>query len=218
MACSLTRMSRILSSCDLRSSGRTGRSGLSDVNISPSMIEHEQSLWDVISETISGTIRDLHSRGAISYPPIFIFVVNKGENLDFAKNGESALASNRYFLYSLAQNRRLIFCADSVWDDYSRSDWTSGPYEMDLIFPYRLFNDNVINYFMQIPRKRYQSGGLASDLFVLYKSGANQSDSSIDTVVNAVNECVPICWEDADASDCKNQLPAPTGLSLESEW
>ena len=156
---------------------------LSDVNISPSMIEHEQSVWDVISETISGTIRDLHSRGAISYPPIFIFVVNKGENLDFAKNGESALASNRYFLYSLAQNRRLIFCADSVWDDYSRSDWTSGPYEMDLIFPYRLFNDNVINYFMQIPRNSYQSGGLASDLLALHKSDC------VDEV---------IVWDDLD--------------------
>lgn len=135
----------------------------------PSVNKQEQSVWDTLSETVSSTAKNNHANGLSSYLPIFVFFVNKNDHLDFARRGEAELSANPYFLRSVSDDRRLILCADSIWDLRYQASYDGAPYDMDLIFPYRLFSNEVINHFMQIPKKTYQSGELASELLALHK-------------------------------------------------
>jgi len=163
---------------------------------SPSVNIRECSVWDTLSETISSTAKDNHANGLSSYLPIFVFFVNKNDHLDFARRGEAELSANPYFLRSVSDDRRLILCADSIWDLRYQADHDGAPYDMDLIFPYRLFSNEIINHFMQIPKKMYQSGELASELLALHKP-----NKAIDKQSNA-----------PENSDAQSKMP------IDCEW
>lgn len=137
-------------------------------SVTPNIIFQEKPVWDIISEAVYHNVKDAQSKGLSSFIPIFIFLVNKSDSLDIAKNGYQALATNPYFIESISENRRLIFCTDSIWDDNCKTSLKGKPYDMDLIFPYRLFSSEVIDHFMQIPKRMYQSGGLDSELLSLH--------------------------------------------------
>lgn len=149
----------------------------------PSVCRHEMSVWDNLSKTISSTIKNDHSKGLTSYLPIFIFFVNQNDCLAFAKYGAHALSNNPYFRCSLSAHRRIIFCDDSIWDDIFQIDPNGVPYKADLIFPYRLFSKRVIDYFMQVPQKMYQSGELALELIALHNADASTNINTVDTNV-----------------------------------
>lgn len=49
---------------------------------------------------------------------------------------------------------------------------------MDLIFPYRLFSNEILDHLMQIPKRMYQSGELASELMALHKTNNSDEEPS----------------------------------------
>lgn len=62
--------------------GQSNRFTLEPENVTiyptlPSVCRHEMSVWDNLSETISSTIKNDHSKGLTSYLPIFIFLLTR---------------------------------------------------------------------------------------------------------------------------------------------
>lgn len=107
--------------------------------------------------------------------------------------GGRDLANNRYYAASKAANRRIVFCCDNIWDIKDNELDKNLSISMDFVFPYRLFNGEVLNHFLLAQGREYMSGELYSELLSLHENDTLQAD----------RHGVPY-WADDSAYICKD--------------
>lgn len=142
-----------------------------------SLSQHEKSVWEELSDFLYEVGRNNRISGLTMLLPIFVFFVDDCSNLENAIEGGTDLANNRYYTASKAAYRRIAFCSNDIWDSKSNIPEKSAPIDMDFVFPYRLFNGEVLNHFLLAQRREYMSGELYSELLTLHERGtlhANQ--------------------------------------------
>ncbi len=158
-----------------------------------SLSPHEESVWKELSDFLYKVGRNNRISGLTMLLPIFVFFTDDCSNIENAIDGGRDLANNRYYAASKAANRRIVFCCDNIWDIKDNALDKNLSISMDFVFPYRLFNGEVLNHFLLAQGRGYMSGELYSELLSLHENGTLQAD----------RHGVPY-WADDSAYICKD--------------
>lgn len=142
-----------------------------DTEATLSLSPHSESVWKELSDFLDVVARNNRISGLTMFLPIFVFFVDDCRNIESAIEGSRDLANNRYYVLAMAANRRIVFCCDDIWDTKVNALEKTIPISMDFLFPYRLFNGDVLNYFLLAQCREYMSGELHSELMTLHECG-----------------------------------------------
>lgn len=155
---------------------------------------HKESVWKELSDFLYKVGRNNRISGLTMLLPIFVFFVDDCRNIEDAIEGSNDLENNRYYTASVAANRRIVFCCDDIWDTKVNALEKNIPISMDFVFPYRLFNGEVLNHFLLAQGREYMSGELYSELLTLHESSTLQAD--LHGVPYWADESAYICKDD----------------------
>lgn len=158
-----------------------------------SLSPHTKSVWKELSDFLYEVGRNNRISGLTMFLPIFVFFVDDCRNIESAIEGSRDLANNRYYVAAMAANRRIVFCCDDIWDTKVDVLEKTIPISTDFVFPYRLFNGEVLNHFLLAQCREYMSGELYSELMTLHERGT----------LNANLRGEPY-WADDSAYICKD--------------
>lgn len=136
-----------------------------------SLSPHEESVWKELSDFLYKVGRNNRISGLTMLLPIFVFFVDDCQNIENAIDGGSDLANNPYYAASKSSNRRIVFCGNDIWHTEANAQEIGTSILTDFVFPYRLFNDEVINHFFWVQGRAYMSGELFSELLTLHERG-----------------------------------------------
>lgn len=142
-----------------------------DLEFHAALPRHEKSVWKELSDSLHEIIRNNRASGLTMFLPVFVFFVDDCQNIENAIDGGTDLANNPYYAASKSSNRRIVFCGNNIWNTKANAQEMGVSILTDFVFPYRLFNDEVLSHFFLVQGRAYMSGELFSELLTLHERG-----------------------------------------------